>query len=62
MARPASRAVAFFTVSTEETENRFGIWEAKGLHLSRRLSVTIQCVYLYDSIAQSNMKTYIVPS
>jgi hypothetical protein len=34
--RPASSWVAFLMLSTEETQKRFGIEEAKGLHLSRR--------------------------
>lgn len=34
-ARPESRAVAFLVVSTEETQNRLGTCDAKGLHLSR---------------------------
>lgn len=32
--RPASSWVAFLMVSTEETEKRLGIVEARGLHLS----------------------------
>lgn len=40
-ARPASSCVAFLIVSTEETANRLGIWEARGLHLSVRESVRV---------------------
>ena len=32
--RPASSWVAFLMLSTEETQKRFGIEDAKGLHLS----------------------------
>lgn len=33
-ARPKSRALAFFMLSTAETHQRLGIEEARGLHLS----------------------------
>ena len=40
-ARPLSSWVAFFAESTEETRKRLGIWEARGLHLSREALVLL---------------------
>ena len=37
--RPASSWFAFFIVSTEETRKRFGMLEARGLHLSVKVSL-----------------------
>ena len=37
--RPASSWFAFFNVSTEETRKRFGMLEARGLHLSVKVSL-----------------------
>ena len=39
--RPASSWAAFFMLSTEDTQKRFGIEEARGLHLSRKMSVSL---------------------
>ena len=39
VARPASSWEAFLIVSTEETRKRLGICEARGLHLSKDVSL-----------------------
>lgn len=58
MARPESKAVAFLVVSTEETQNRLGMCEARGLHLSAKAR---KFVALYIQKNQMNEYRYKEP-
>lgn len=50
-ARPRESWVAFLEESTEETRKRLGIWEARGLHLSRDVRSWVEQTWIVCAIS-----------